>query len=244
MRSTASLLAWGGWLMLAPAVSASMVYGGPLSVSFEKNDGADWTAPANQDRITGSLWITRQDRGPLYNRAWWESETGRDASPAELHDDFFYDDREGMPGTGGMRGTRWTILSVDAAHPYVQMNFTDYQYFGELGNLDHYSSFAVTMTLATGDDEENRKLSPEEHDQQGLEGLSVVRPNFEFLSGIEFGVYSIADDLYFRLRFTSWTISDQGGGFSYVRSAVPVPGVAAVFAVGGTWAGSRRTRLG
>lgn len=35
--------------------------------SFEKPDSADWTLPENQDRITDTVWITRQDTQGIFN---------------------------------------------------------------------------------------------------------------------------------------------------------------------------------
>lgn len=36
-------------------------------LTFTKADGADWTLPANQDRITDLVWITRQDDAGIFN---------------------------------------------------------------------------------------------------------------------------------------------------------------------------------
>ena len=37
------------------------------SVTFTKNDYADWQLPQNQDRVNDNLWITRGDDGALFN---------------------------------------------------------------------------------------------------------------------------------------------------------------------------------
>ena len=39
------------------------------SITFTKEDYADWTLEENQDRITDDVWITRQDQHPLFNIA-------------------------------------------------------------------------------------------------------------------------------------------------------------------------------
>jgi PKD repeat protein len=44
------------------------IWSGPKT-TFTKDDFADWTDPANQDRITDDVWITRQDSRGLFNRA-------------------------------------------------------------------------------------------------------------------------------------------------------------------------------
>jgi hypothetical protein len=47
--------------------------------------------------------------------------------------------------------------------------------------------------------------------------------------GINAVVHLIPDDIYLSVRFTSWTASGAGGGFSYLRSTpVPEPSVALV----------------
>lgn len=49
--------------------------------AFEKPDGADPGAAANQDRITDGVWLTRgNDGGQIYNAAE-ESDASKDASP-------------------------------------------------------------------------------------------------------------------------------------------------------------------
>ena len=40
---------------------------GPDAVYFEKEDYADWTNPYNQDRITDSTWITRDNQQGIFN---------------------------------------------------------------------------------------------------------------------------------------------------------------------------------
>lgn len=36
-------------------------------VEFSKTDGADWTLPENQDRLTDAVWITRADTQGIFN---------------------------------------------------------------------------------------------------------------------------------------------------------------------------------
>ncbi|WP_185154064.1 putative metal-binding motif-containing protein [Fulvivirga sp. M361] len=43
--------------------------GAPVSLTFVKEDNADWTLEENQDRITENTWITRQDRRSIFNIA-------------------------------------------------------------------------------------------------------------------------------------------------------------------------------
>jgi len=42
-------------------------WGPDYSLTFQKNDSADWTLPENQDRVTDYIWITRADNGAIFN---------------------------------------------------------------------------------------------------------------------------------------------------------------------------------
>jgi glucose/arabinose dehydrogenase len=50
------------------ATPAATVWLGP-PIAFTKPDGADWTQPQNQDRLTTNVWLTRADIRGLYNIA-------------------------------------------------------------------------------------------------------------------------------------------------------------------------------
>ncbi len=57
-----------GVLIMAGSAGAGTVWTGP-EIAFTKPDGANWTLPENQDRITDNIWITRQNFGGIYNIA-------------------------------------------------------------------------------------------------------------------------------------------------------------------------------
>ena len=60
--------------------SSSIIWNGSL-ITFEKSDGADPTAEANQDRLTSNVWITRGNNGgQIYNIAK-ENTSNKDNSP-------------------------------------------------------------------------------------------------------------------------------------------------------------------
>ena len=60
--------------------SSSIIWNGSL-ITFEKSDGADPTAEANQDRLTSNVWITRGNNGgQIYNIAK-ENTSDKDNSP-------------------------------------------------------------------------------------------------------------------------------------------------------------------
>jgi hypothetical protein len=49
-----------------PAFADPIVWNG-RSIIFTKPDLADWTLPANQDRLTNDVWLTRMNTRPLFN---------------------------------------------------------------------------------------------------------------------------------------------------------------------------------
>jgi hypothetical protein len=68
-----------GLSTIALAADAATIWTGP-QITFSKASGADPNQPANQDRITPAVWITRGDTMGIYNAA---AETGySDGSPA------------------------------------------------------------------------------------------------------------------------------------------------------------------
>ena len=71
--------------------SSSIIWNGSI-ITFEKSDGADPTAEANQDRLTSNVWITRGNNGgQIYNIAK-ENTSNKDNSP---------------------KGTAWAIGTLD-----------------------------------------------------------------------------------------------------------------------------------
>ena len=63
-----------------PPAAERVIWDGP-NMSFEKEDGADFTLAANQDRITDLVIITREsDGGQIFNIAA-ETESDEDDSP-------------------------------------------------------------------------------------------------------------------------------------------------------------------
>jgi hypothetical protein len=64
----AALLAGVVLLTAVPSSADPMVWTGP-SLTFTKADFADWMLPANQDRLTDRVWLTRGPTHPLFNIA-------------------------------------------------------------------------------------------------------------------------------------------------------------------------------
>jgi autotransporter-associated beta strand protein len=67
MNSRLSVLVVAGLAVAAGGkVRAAAVWDGPPLV-FTKANGADWNLPQNQDRITGDVWLTRENTSGLFN---------------------------------------------------------------------------------------------------------------------------------------------------------------------------------
>ena len=68
-------------LDLGGTAGAATIWTGPAT-TFTKEDSADWTDEANQDRITDNVWLTRKNSQALFNI---KTETGmtKAVSPAD-----------------------------------------------------------------------------------------------------------------------------------------------------------------
>jgi hypothetical protein len=64
-----------------PSAHAQLIWNGP-KITFTKADWADWTLPANQDRITPNVWLARADTQGLFNIKYEDGYT-RPTSPAD-----------------------------------------------------------------------------------------------------------------------------------------------------------------
>lgn len=63
-----SLLALLASLLPATRTSAAVIWNGP-SITFSKIARSNWTLPANQDRITPLVWLTRANTQGMFNIA-------------------------------------------------------------------------------------------------------------------------------------------------------------------------------
>lgn len=78
MKTTCTLIVTA---FLSLGVCAQTIWTGP-DINFTRPDGADWTLPANQDRITDNVWITRANIRGIFNIAT-EDEYVDFVSPAD-----------------------------------------------------------------------------------------------------------------------------------------------------------------
>ncbi|MHC4470518.1 MAG: hypothetical protein ACYTDY_11885 [Planctomycetota bacterium] len=129
---------------------------------FMKPDGADWTDPANQDRITDNVWLTRADERGLMNfvnETRFPPPTWRSDAPA---------------------GTEWAYGS---AADWQTLEFRTWRDWARLDGAD----------------------VPDTVDQDAV-------------------LHLLVEDVYLDIKFTSWTSSDNGGGFSWERATEGVAG--------------------
>jgi hypothetical protein len=66
MRTASTISRAIAVLTLAGSAGATEIWSG-YDVSFAKANFADWTLPANQDRITNALWLARADSQGMFN---------------------------------------------------------------------------------------------------------------------------------------------------------------------------------
>jgi hypothetical protein len=98
-RATTSIAVWVGIALVTPSLPAladPIVWNGP-SITFAKPpDFADPTLPANQDRLTDHVWLTRGDIRQLFNI---RVESGADTRESPLDTEWaFGPTQPGNPG--------------------------------------------------------------------------------------------------------------------------------------------------
>ncbi|NQX92460.1 MAG: HYR domain-containing protein, partial [Flavobacteriales bacterium] len=99
-------------------------YEGPISTTFTKENNADWTLEENQDRITSTTWLTRQNNQGLFN----------------IFDQTGYN---GM--VGGPSNTEWYLGTSDSPQPFTTWNAA------AQANPAVYCNNGVDMTMRVTD---------------------------------------------------------------------------------------------
>lgn len=66
MKRVSAISATALFLLGDASAKASTIWDGP-PIIFTKANGADWTQPSSQDRITANVWITRATTAGLFN---------------------------------------------------------------------------------------------------------------------------------------------------------------------------------
>ncbi|MEO8614051.1 MAG: PQQ-dependent sugar dehydrogenase [Luteolibacter sp.] len=138
--------------------SAPVIWNGP-TIAFSKAAGADWTLAQNQDRITGSVWLTRAGNQGIFNikseslfthqlspsRTEWA--TGTTANYASLT----YTNWETW--TGGSGGGPPSTVGLDAVlhlldgNIYIDIKFTSWGTSGSGGEFSYIRSTPPLVPL-------------------------------------------------------------------------------------------------
>ncbi|MCL6273223.1 putative metal-binding motif-containing protein [Muricauda sp. 2012CJ35-5] len=201
-----------------------IIWDGEL-VAFSRADEAIWTDEANQHKITDNVVLSRKYLGPIHNLKWWENNVGGDAPVHESDDlsDLLYrltgngtfQITNNIPGdpTGGMEGTKWTILSeTNTKFPY-----------GKLGNPTNYMSFKNLLNSLTVIKQGGQVYYPindfEISAEVGGVGGTYSDYDFSALVGTKLGMHIVEEDIFLEITFTQYTLDeDGGGGFALTRS--------------------------
>ncbi len=80
-RGLMAVTALAGLAIMGPQAQGATVWDGPIT-NFTKPNSADWTQPANQDRMTSGVWLTRNTTLGLFNAAT-ETNYTHHSSPAD-----------------------------------------------------------------------------------------------------------------------------------------------------------------
>jgi len=203
-------------ISLSGVVSSQTIWTGD-DYTFTKPDSADWTLPANQDEITPSIILTRQNYRPLYNYQWFQTNFNADASNGDLMFNF-WNDSFGEPvthtftATGGPKGLKWAILDSTGST-------SDWSSF-TLGDSTNFYSFHAVASIIYALESGDTVTSVDDYfNINGETGGSGT--NMQDLIGKSLGVWIVEEDIYFTLTLNTW--SSQGrGGVSYTRSTEQV----------------------
>ena len=161
-------------------VNAQTIWTG-AATTFTKENNADWTLAANQDRITNNIWITRANNQGIFNIATESSYTDF-SSPA---------DTEWAIGTtaniGSLTFQNWedtsgsnppSLVSQDlvvhliSEDIYIDIKFTSWQSGGAGGGFSYERSTDQSLSLDEFDVKEKLKIYPNPASEQiSISGL-------------------------------------------------------------------------
>ncbi|MFD0861569.1 hypothetical protein ACFQ1M_05080 [Sungkyunkwania multivorans] len=209
----------GVWPVLNPDIELPpVVWVGP-ALTFTKESNADWTLPENQDKITETVTITRQDRRQIYNYEYWQRTFGQDPSGADLFREFWGSIADtssttlNFTPTGGTKGLRWAILDDTGA----TTDWSGFEFYGQLGDPTHFYSFHNVASMIFELEGENGVSSVDDNfNINGTVGGSST--DMEALVGKKLGVWAVEEDIFFTLTFDTWGSGGSGGAVSYTRT--------------------------
>lgn len=194
-----------------------IIWTGPAT-TFTKAHGADWTLAANQDRITATVAITRQNSGPIYNYQWWMDTFDADATSDDLVDDFWNNTNSTREFTrsGGTIGIRWAILDNTGATDNEA--WAAFDLYGTLGDPTHFYSFHNICSMLTAL-EDNTAVTGVQDDFYHLNGTDTYSgTNMPYLVGKKLAMYIVDEEIYMTVTFSQWGSGGSNNSVAYSRS--------------------------
>ncbi|TAI48947.1 putative metal-binding motif-containing protein [Flagellimonas allohymeniacidonis] len=205
------------------------LWAGP-NETFDKEGGADWTQPENQDRLTDRVVFTRQNAGPMYNYQWWQDNFDGDAihnskTESDLFADFWNADNaikdfNEINPSGGTKGVRWALLD-DTGADNPGDAWDQFSLYGTLGDPTHFYSFHNLCTIVRYLNI-NEQIIGVNNDFFVIksDNVSVNATVQSQLVNKKLGVWLVEEDIYLTLTFTEWGNGQDnpGGAISYTRS--------------------------
>jgi hypothetical protein len=155
------LLLWGLTFLLsgsANTLTAATIWSGPRQ-TFTKADFANYTLPANQDRITAAVWLTRSNAAGLYNVAL---ESGFNQSLSPINTAWAYGSTSNYAALAFTNWNVWShllppdttsIIGHDAVvhliseNIYIDIKFTAFTGGGPGGGFAYERSGFVALSL-------------------------------------------------------------------------------------------------
>lgn len=202
------------------------IWEGP-ELTFIKEKDADWTLPANQDKITDKVTFTRRESGPMYNYQWWIDTFDADATKQDLSDNFWDNGNSEKEFTrsGGTQGVRWAILDNTGADDNEA--WESFNMYGKLGNPANFYSFHNIATMLSNLEYGNNIVDVPDDFNVELECTDCSDGEQRLVSGTtmpdlidkKLGVWLVDEDIYLTLTFTHWGIGEEdNNSVGYKRS--------------------------
>jgi hypothetical protein len=195
MKNLYFFFAITGLLLSFDKLNAQTIWTGP-KITFTKTNGADWNLPANQDRITNNVWITRANTKGIFNIVT-ETVYKTDASPADTKWAFgttsdidtlkFNNWENAIAGNPLSMINRDMVLYLITDSVYIDIKFTSWTSGGAGGGFSYERS--ADQSLSFDEFETNNKIKLFPNPVSDIISISGVKDNVDYkifnLSGTE-----------------------------------------------------------
>ncbi|WP_431121134.1 putative metal-binding motif-containing protein [Flagellimonas flava] len=205
------------------------IWNGP-DVTFSKAPFADWTDPANQDKLTDNVILTRQDFGIPYNYQWWQDTFGVDAqrngeaSKSDLNALYFGNLEDAVNQQliqeqlqGGTQGIRWAV-SHGIFMGIPGKPFTYYSFHNLITMLHEYKNEYNGENILGIINNFQIMIEEYGHPEDPPQQFPVSGGDITDLIGQTVMGYIPGEEIYFTLTFTGLS-TEEGGAMSYTRSS-------------------------